>query len=160
SQAADVLAMAPNTNIGSSTPISSSGQNIGRDLHRKIVNDAAASLRALAKSHGRNVKWAGAAGRKAANLAAGERARGHVMDVISPSLPKLLNTIDGRKSVARDVVLHTKDAQIEYANPGFFTRFLSTLIDPNVISLLFLAGLAGLGFELFHPGAVIPGAFG
>jgi len=34
------------------------------------------------------------------------------------------------------------------------------LIDPNIISLLFLAGLAGLGFELFHPGVVIPGAFG
>jgi membrane-bound serine protease (ClpP class) len=44
--------------------------------------------------------------------------------------------------------------------PGFFTRFLSTLIDPNIVSLLFLAGLAGLGFELFHPGVVIPGAFG
>src|SRR5262249_40614034 len=84
----------------------------------------------------------------------------HVIDVISPSLPQLLNTIDGRKSVARDVTLHTKNAVIVDASPGFFTRFLSTLIDPNIISLLFLAGLAGLGFELFHPGVVIPGAFG
>lgn len=160
SQAADVLAMAPNTNIGSSTPIDSSGQNIGSDLHRKIVNDAAASLRGLAKSHGRNVAWADAAVRKASNLTAGEALQKNVIDLVSPSLPKLLNTIDGRKSVARNLVLHTKGAQIEYANPGFFTRFLSTLIDPNIISLLFLAGLAGLGFELFHPGAVIPGAFG
>jgi membrane-bound serine protease (ClpP class) len=45
-------------------------------------------------------------------------------------------------------------------SPGFLTRFLSTLIDPNVVSLLFLAGIIGLGFELFHPGVVIPGAFG
>src|SRR5262249_55317919 len=160
SQAADVLAMAPNTNIGSSEPISPSGQNVGRGLHPQDVHHAAASRRGLDKSHGRNVKWADAAVRKASNLTAGEALKDNVIDVISPSLPKLLNTIDGRKSVARDVVLHTKDAQIEYANPGFFTRFLSTLIDPNVISLLFLAGLAGLGFELFHPGAVIPGAFG
>ena len=58
------------------------------------------------------------------------------------------------------MVLHTRDAQVVETSPGFFTRFLSTLIDPNVVSLLFLAGLAGLGFELFHPGAVIPGAFG
>jgi membrane-bound serine protease (ClpP class) len=56
--------------------------------------------------------------------------------------------------------LHTADAQITDVHPGFFTRFLSTLIDPNIVSLLFLAGLAGLGFELFHPGVVIPGAFG
>ena len=58
------------------------------------------------------------------------------------------------------MVLHTKGAEIVNVRPGFFTRFLSTLIDPNIISLLFLAGLAGLGFELFHPGVVIPGAFG
>ena len=53
-QAADVLAMAPETNIGSSTPINGNGSNIGSDLRRKVVNDAAASLRGLAKSHGRN----------------------------------------------------------------------------------------------------------
>src|ERR671937_2086858 len=54
SEAADVLAMAPETNIGSSTPISSSGANIGSDLRRKVINDAAASLRALMKAHHRN----------------------------------------------------------------------------------------------------------
>jgi membrane-bound serine protease (ClpP class) len=57
-------------------------------------------------------------------------------------------------------VLHTANAQVTDSSPGFFTRFLSTLIDPNIISLLFLAGIVGLGFELFHPGVVIPGAFG
>jgi membrane-bound serine protease (ClpP class) len=161
SEAADVLAMAPNTNIGSSTPIDFSGGNVGSDLHRKIVNDAAASLRALAKSHGRNAKWADAAVRKASNLTASEALQQNVIDVVSPSLPALLNTIDGRRSVARPaMVLHTAGAEIVNVRPGFFTRFLSTLIDPNIISLLFLAGLAGLGFELFHPGVVIPGAFG
>jgi membrane-bound serine protease (ClpP class) len=34
------------------------------------------------------------------------------------------------------------------------------LLDPNLISLLFLAGLAGIGFEIFHPGIVLPGALG
>ena len=58
SEAADVLAMAPETNIGSSTPISGTGANLGSDLRRKIINDAAASLRGLAKTHGRNAAWA------------------------------------------------------------------------------------------------------
>jgi membrane-bound serine protease (ClpP class) len=44
--------------------------------------------------------------------------------------------------------------------PGFLTRLLNTLIDPNIISLLFLAGIAGIGFEIFHPGIVLPGALG
>ena len=60
-EAADILAMAPQTNIGSSTPINLGGENIQSDLRRKIVNDAAASLKVLAKTHGRNVKWADAA---------------------------------------------------------------------------------------------------
>ena len=44
--------------------------------------------------------------------------------------------------------------------PGFFTRLLNTLIDPNILALLFLAGIAGIGFEIFHPGVVLPGALG
>src|SRR5262245_51562202 len=71
-QAADVLAMAPQTNIGSSTPISVGGEDIQEDLRNKVVNDAAASLRALAKTHGRNVGWADAAVREASNLTAAE----------------------------------------------------------------------------------------
>ena len=81
SEAADVLAMAPETNIGSSTPINGNGQNIGSDLRRKVVNDAAASLRGLAKSHGRNAAWADAAVRKASNLTAGEALRMNVIDL-------------------------------------------------------------------------------
>ena len=147
SQASDLLAMAPQTNIGS-------------DLRRKVVNDAAASLRGLAKSHGRNAQWADAAVRKASNLSAQEALEQNVIDMIAPTLPALLNKADGYVTVPRGFTLHTKNAEIVDSNPGFLTRFLSTLIDPNIVGLLFLAGLAGLGFELFHPGAVIPGAFG
>ena len=160
SQAADLLAMAPQTNIGSSTPINGSGANIGSDLRRKVVNDAAASLRGLAKTHGRNAKWADAAVRKASNLDAEEALRMNVIDTIAPTLPALLRSADGRVTVPRHFTLHTANATIVNIHQGFLTRFLSTLIDPNIVGLLFLAGIAGLGFELFHPGVVIPGAFG
>jgi len=53
-QASDVIAMAPQTNIGSATPINSNGSNIGGDLGRKVINDSVAYVRALAGSHGRN----------------------------------------------------------------------------------------------------------
>ena len=96
SEAADVLAMAPKTNIGSSTPITGSGANIGSDLRRKVINDAAASLRGLAKTHGRNATWADLAVRKASNLTAQEALQMNVIDLIAPSLPALLKTIDGR----------------------------------------------------------------
>jgi membrane-bound serine protease (ClpP class) len=160
SEAADVLAMAPISNIGSSTPISNTGANIGSDLHRKIVNDAAASLRNLAQSHGRNARWADLAVRKASNLTAQEALRMHVVDLVSPSLPALLQTIDGRHVKLRNLTLHTAGDTIVTKRIGFFTRLLNTLIDPNLLSLLFLAGIAGIIFEVFHPGVVLPGALG
>jgi membrane-bound serine protease (ClpP class) len=159
-QAADELAMAPATNIGSSTPINGTGANIGSDLRRKVINDAAASLRGLAKFHGRNARWADRAVRKASNLTAEQALRINVIDDVSPSLPVLLRKIDGRKTTGKNFVLHTAGAQIVDVNPGFFTRLLNTLIDPNLIPLLFLAGIAGIGFEILHPGVVLPGALG
>jgi membrane-bound serine protease (ClpP class) len=161
-QAADVLAMASTTNIGSTTPIDSSGQNLGSDLRRKVINDSAASLTALAATHKRNTKWPGLAVRKASNLTAQKALQMNVIDVIAPSLPALLVKLDGyrTKDPQRPFTLHLAGAHIDYATPGFLTRLLNTLIDPNLLSLLFLAGIAGIGFEIFHPGVVLPGALG
>src|ERR1041385_7207455 len=162
SQAADVLAMSPDSNIGSSTPIDSSGQNLGKDLRRKVINDSVASLTALAASHHRNTKWPAKAVRVASNLTAQQALKMHVIDTIAPSLPALLKQLDGyhTKDKLRPYTLHLAGAQIVTVKPGFFTRFLNTIIDPNLISLLFLLGIVGLIFEVLHPGIVLPGALG
>jgi membrane-bound serine protease (ClpP class) len=159
-QAADFLGMAPQTNIGSSTPIDSGGANIGTDLRRKLINHEAATLRALAQSHGRNVDWADRAVRVATNATAREALQMNVIDAIAPTLPSLLEQADGVKTKPRGYTLHLAGAQIHDVHLGFFTRLLNTLIDPNILPLLFLAGLAGIGFEIFHPGVVLPGALG
>jgi membrane-bound serine protease (ClpP class) len=159
-QAADFLGMAPQTNIGSSTPIDSGGGNIGSDLRRKLINHEAATLRALAQSHGRNVEWADRAVRVATNATAPEALRMNVIDAVAPTLPSLLEQADGVKTKPRGYTLHVAGAEIHNVHLGFFTRLLNTLIDPNILPLLFLAGLAGIGFEIFHPGVVLPGALG
>lgn len=159
-EAADYLGMAPETNIGSSTPIDSGGGNIDSDLRRKLINHEAASLRALAQSHGRNAKWADRAVRVATNATALEAIKMNVIDAVAPTLPALLKQSDGVKTKPRGYVLQLAGAQIHNVRPGFFTRLLNTLIDPNILTLLFLAGLAGIGYEIFHPGVVLPGALG
>jgi membrane-bound serine protease (ClpP class) len=159
-EAADVLAMAPETNIGSSTPIGQNGNNIQSDLRRKEINHYAAKLRGFAASHGRNGAWADAAVRRAANLTAGEALQQNVIDLISPSLPALLQRLDGVKTKPKGFVLHTAGARVEEVHLSFFSRVLNVLIDPNLLFLLFFAGIAGLGFEIFHPGVVLPGALG
>jgi membrane-bound serine protease (ClpP class) len=158
--ASDLLAMAPVSNIGSSTPIDQSGGDIKGALGRKVRNDAVASLVALAKSHGRNQQFARDAVVKASNLDAQTALKRHVVDMIAPSLPALLRQAEGYVTKPKHHVLHLAGAQIDEVHPGFFTRFLNVLIDPNLISLLFLAGIAGLGYEIFHPGVVLPGALG
>ena len=162
SQAADVLAMSPDSNIGSSTPIDSSGQNLGSDLRRKVISDSVASLKALAASHHRNTKWPARAVRVASNLTSQEALRMHVIDTIAPTLPALLKQLDGyhTKDAQRPYTLHLANAEIDTVKPGFVTRFLNTIIDPNLISILFLVGIIGLIFEVLHPGIVLPGALG
>jgi membrane-bound serine protease (ClpP class) len=84
----------------------------------------------------------------------------NVIDAIAPTLPALLQQSNGVKTKPRGFVLNLAGAQIHDVHPGFFTRLLNTLIDPNILTLLFLAGLAGIGYEIFHPGVVLPGALG
>jgi membrane-bound serine protease (ClpP class) len=159
-EAADVLAMAPQTNIGASTPINAGGTDLNKDLRRKVVNDSVASVVALAKSHGRDTKFPEKAVREAASLPAPDALQQHVIDAVAPSLPALLRQLDGYKTKPKGYTLHLGSAQIDNVEPGFLTRLLNTLIDPNIIALLFLAGIAGIGYEIFHPGVVLPGALG
>ena len=56
--------------------------------------------------------------------------------------------------------LHTAGAQIESRDVPFKFQLLELLVNPNTVFLLFTLGLIGLGFELFHPGAILPGAIG
>ena len=73
--AADVAAMAPQTNIGSSTPISLGGEDISEDLRRKVINDAAAYVGELAREHDRNVAQRGGWSRRRRTTARARRRR-------------------------------------------------------------------------------------
>ena len=39
-------------------------------------------------------------------------------------------------------------------------KLLNILIDPNLLFLLFLAGIGGIAYEVFHPGVILPGTLG
>jgi membrane-bound serine protease (ClpP class) len=158
--AADVAAMAPQTNIGSSTPISTNGGDIPKDLRRKVVNDAVAYIRGLAEEHGRNADWAEKAVRVASNLPAREALGQNVVDVIAPDLPTLLDKIDGETTQPKGIVLHTADAEITTIQMSLWKRILDTIIDPNIIVLLLSLGVLGITVELFNPGLIFPGTLG
>jgi len=158
--AADVAAMAPQTNIGSSTPISATGEEIPDDLRRKVVNDAASFLHELAEEHGRNAEWAEDAVREASNLGAREALDRNVVDVVADDLPSLLEEIDGRRTKPKGLVLDTAGAAIDNVEMSFWKHLLDTLVDPNLILVLMSIGVLGITVEVLNPGLVFPGTVG
>ena len=158
--AADVAAMAPQTNIGSSTPISIGGEDISKDLRRKIVNDAAAYIRELAIEHGRNGDEAEKMVREASNLGARKALALNVVDLVAPDLPALLERLDGYRTTPKGLVLNTAGAQVEEVHMSGWKRVLDLLIDPNVIALMLSIGLIGIVVELWNPGLIFPGTVG
>jgi membrane-bound serine protease (ClpP class) len=161
-QAADILAMAPGTNIGSAHPIDASGANLTGDLGTKVLNDAVTRVRNLASMHGRNADWAEQAVRNSVNINAEDAVKLHVADLETSDPAALMNAIDGR-SVPRTsgaLVLHTAGASIEDMPMAFWQVFLNALIDPTVAALLFLLAAYGIITELTSPGAILPGVVG
>ena len=158
--ASDVAAMAPQTNIGSSTPISLNGADISKDLRRKIVNDAAAYVGELAREHDRNVVAARKMVTEASNYGAREAKRIGLVEVIAPSLPALLNEVDGMKTVPKGLVLNTAGAEVEDVELSFWQLARDFLVDPNLIALMLSIGLIGIVVELWNPGLIFPGTVG
>ena len=56
--AGHVAAMAPGTNIGAASPVGGQGEDIEGTLGDKVMNDAIASITAIADERGRPVDWA------------------------------------------------------------------------------------------------------
>jgi membrane-bound serine protease (ClpP class) len=159
-QAADVIGMAPQSNLGSSTPVAVGGGEIPSDLKRKVVNDAAKSLRALAEEHGRNGDWAERAVRVGANLTAREALEQDVIDVVAPTLPDFLADADGQRARTKGLTVRTAGAEIERVEMSLWKRVLDTIIDPNIIVLLMSLGVLGITIELWNPGLIFPGTVG
>ena len=135
--------MAPGTNVGAAHPVGFSGEV----LSEKITNDAAAYMRSLAERWHRNADWGERAVRQSVSISADEALRIHVIDAIAPTKADALRAID-------------TGGRIETARPGVIDAALHDLIDPNLAFVFLIVGLALLVFEVFHPGAILPGLFG
>jgi membrane-bound serine protease (ClpP class) len=129
----------------------------------KATNDAVAFIRSLAELRGRNADWAEKAVREAATLTANGALQANVIDLIARDPAELLKQVDGRVvevAGGKTQRLATKDAFVEAIDPGWISRFLAVITDPNVAFILLMVGIYGLIFEFMSPGAVAPGVVG
>jgi membrane-bound serine protease (ClpP class) len=161
-QAADIVAMAPGTNIGSAHPIQATGENLTGDLGAKVLNDAVTRVRNLASMHGRNADWAEQAVRNSVNINAEDAVKLHVADLEATDIRSLLNEVDGR-TVPRtngSLVIHTAGALVDDYPMPFWQVFLNALIDPTIAALLIIVAGYGIITELQNPGLILPGVVG
>jgi membrane-bound serine protease (ClpP class) len=186
--ASHLAVMAPATNLGAATPVSLGSlpkqpqgdapdeqQDQSPDQRerekapmptdakeRKVVNDAAAYMRSLAKLRGRNAAWGEEAVRDGASLSAAEALELGVIDFIAADLDGLLQQLHGRQ-VQLPLGLQTltsDDLAIEVIEPDWQSQLLSIVSNPNLAYILMLVGIYGLIYEFANPGSIVPGTAG
>jgi membrane-bound serine protease (ClpP class) len=159
---AHVAAMAPGTNIGAAHPVAIGSGQMDKVMSAKVVNDMAAYVRSLAAERHRNADWAEKAVRQSVSIPAGEALKLKVIDVMADDVPDLLKKVDGLQVHVNQGVrsLKTARATVVPIEEGFQHKILTQLADPNIAMILMMIGLAGLYFELAHPGAIFPGVLG
>ncbi|MEW6388507.1 MAG: nodulation protein NfeD [Thermodesulfobacteriota bacterium] len=160
--AAHVAAMAPGTNIGAAHPVSLGLGKMDKVMGEKVVNDMVAYGRGLAQERGRNADWVEKAVRKSVSIPAKEAVRLKVVDLTAENLDDLLAKVNHLpvQVAGKTQRLQTVGAPVREIPEGLRTRILKHIADPNIAFILMMLGLAGLYFELAHPGVVLPGVVG
>ncbi len=160
--AADVAAMAPGTNIGAAHPVSGLGQ-MDEVMSKKVTSDAAAYIRSKAERRGRNVEMAEKAVVDSKSFTEKEALELKLIDLVANDVDDLLGKLEGREVKRFDG--STARLSLKGHNPvavrmDWRQLVLSTIARPEILFLLLLGALAGLGTEISHPGLLFPGILG
>jgi membrane-bound serine protease (ClpP class) len=159
---ADVAAMAPGTNIGAAHPVSGMGQ-MDEVMAKKVTSDAAAYIRGKAERRGRNVDLAEKAVVESKSFTEREALEGHLIDLVVNDVPALIKAVEGREVTRFDgskVTLHVAGQPLTTVRMNWRQGILAAVASPEILFLLLLGALAGLGAEISHPGMLFPGIVG
>ena len=159
--AAHVAAMTPGTNIGAAHPVALQAA-MDSTMNEKATNDAAAFIRTIAEKRNRNLQWAEEAVRNSVSITETEAIKKQVIDIIAVDEKDLLQQIHGKTVQLNSGthLLNTKNATTESYKMSFIEKLLDIISDPNIAYILLLVGMYGIMFELYNPGAVLPGIVG
>lgn len=160
---ADVAAMAPGTNTGAAHPVSAMGDKLDEVMARKLAEDAAAYARGKAERRGRDPELAAKAVTESKSFTEREALDGKLIDLVAGDVEDLLRQLDGREVKrfdGRTVRLALAGHRPVPVAMNWRQQMLSIVATPEVLFLLLLGALAGLGAELSHPGLILPGVVG
>lgn len=85
-----------------------------------------------------------------------------MVDLIAKNVDSLLAQINGKQveTPSGTKTLDVKDVEIRTIPMGWRHKILDILSDPNIAYILLMLGFYGLLFELYNPGAILPGIVG
>ncbi|EGU37476.1 membrane-bound serine protease [Vibrio sp. N418] len=131
-------------------------------MEKKVINDAKAYIKGLARLHGRNAQWAEKAVSEAASLDATEALKLNVIDFIANSPEELVNLANGQvvSLNSRAVTLAISNPVFQLRQPDWRAEMLAVITNPNVAYILMLIGIYGLLLEFYNPGVGLPGVLG
>lgn len=161
--AAHFAVMAPGTTIGAAHPVEGTGQDMQGDMRAKLENFAVSLMKAICEQRGRNVTWGEQAVRESISATDREAVSEKVVDFSASDLPSLLESLEGRTVTIRGnpvALAGLREAPLVELDMDFRQKVVNVLSDPNVAILLGLGAMLGLGLELYHPGAMLPGIIG
>ncbi len=160
--AAHVAAMTPGTNVGAAHPVTIGKEKPDKTMMEKVLKDAEAYVKSIARKRGRNEEWAAKAVTQSASLPANEALQKKVIDLVVGRVDHLLADVDGKSVETKKgtVILKTKGARMIDIEVPFKYRFLAFISDPNVAYILMMIGIYGILFEIYSPGAIFPGVAG
>ncbi|MGZ3951903.1 MAG: NfeD family protein [Flavisolibacter sp.] len=158
---AHIAAMTQGTNIGAAHPVGMQG-GMDTTMSEKVTNDAVAFIQTIAEKRGRNAEWAENAVRNSVSVTATVALQQKIIDLIANDDEELLQALDGRSctTTAGMVTLHTRGAKMQEFDMSFIEKLLNILSDPNLAYIVLMLGFYGLMFELYNPGAILPGIVG
>jgi len=160
--AANFAVMAPGTNIGAASPISSGGQDLPSTLAKKINEDTRAFIRSIAEARGRNGRALEETVTLARSYSADEAVELNVVDFIAKDLSDLLSQLDGQAvdTVAGPRVLRVMDAEIREFKLSLLDKFLNVVTNPDLVFVFLIIGGLGILAEFMTPGFIGPGVVG
>jgi membrane-bound serine protease (ClpP class) len=165
-ESADVAAMAPGTAAGAAHPVTLIGPvqvKPDDEMNRKIENDAAAIMRAVASKRGRNIEAAESAVRESKSFTEQEALAGHLIDYVASSPEDLFRQMQGKTFKRFDgqtASLNLAGLPVVPFEMTLKEHVLDELMDPNIAFLLLAIGALAFYVEFNHPGAVVPGTVG
>lgn len=158
-----VAAMAPETAIGASSPVSSEGQDLDSTIETKEKEILKAEVRSLTTKRGPEaVALAESAIDDAKAASVDEAYQVGLIDIIANDLDDLLQKLDGFQVEMSDGmrVLHTASAEVVEVPQNLIEEFLHTLTNPNIIFILLTVGVQSILIEISSPGGWVAGFIG